>query len=275
MPGPMALGRRTFLGFMASTFGGGSFIAGTRKVGAIPDNAETSPRVEFPPNQRVPTVEEILASQPRIRGKDPPYKAEIEFGRFVMGKSPSRVTPFEVARFFEQLRLGQLNSELGPDAHVYGEEWPIRANPVIVSFFDATTLRTPSGDQTPWCAAFVNWCIQRALENTIAPNSSLGTGSAASASFREWGTLTTSPREGDLAVFQHRRERNKGHVGFFVSSSRGGIYVLGGNQMPFRARAPGGTYELRNTGEINTKFLPMSGRDLELLTFRTHSSLHL
>jgi hypothetical protein len=38
---------------------------------------------------------------------------------------------------------------------------PTLANPVIVLFFLATKTE-PSGDKTPWCAAFMNWCLRNA-----------------------------------------------------------------------------------------------------------------
>ena len=180
-----------------------------------------------------------------------------------------------VAQFFADLRQGELNTALGGDAHLYGEEWPVRANPVIVSFFDATTLRTPAGDQTAWCAAFVNWCIVRSRQDRPDMQKLLAhTASAASETFRNWGQKTDTPRPGDIVVFQHKRESWRGHVGFFVSRVSDGIYVLGGNQMPARAKLPDGTYEKRNTGEINVRRMGMTGADLNFHSFRTDPSLH-
>ena len=98
--------------------------------------------------------------------------------------------------------------------------------------------------------------------------------SAASASFRSWGAKTDDPKPGDIVVFQHKRESWRGHVGLFVSRVQNGIYVLGGNQMPVRAQLPDGTYERRNTGEVNVKRMPFNGRDLKFHSFRTDPSLH-
>lgn len=74
-------------------------------------------------------------------------------------------------------------------------------------------------------------------------------------------------------VFQHKHDAWKGHVGFFISRTAGGTYVLGGNQMPLRRDLPPGTYEARNTGEVNVKLLPDNGKDLKLHSFRTVDGL--
>ena len=75
-------------------------------------------------------------------------------------------------------------------------------------------------------------------------------------------------------MFQHKAESWRGHVGFFISKVDDGIYVLGGNQMPARAKLPDGTYERRNTGEVNVSRMRLSGADLALHSFRTDASLH-
>src|SRR5437763_10958974 len=76
-----------------------------------------------------------------------------------------------------------------PSSGKYQEAWPqpdpshpTYANPVIVAFFLATNLK-PAGDTTAWCAAFVNWCLQRAGLPT--------TKSASSQSFvnQDWGQV--------------------------------------------------------------------------------------
>lgn len=131
----------------------------------------------------------------------------------------------------------------------------MRANPVRVGFFDATNLRAPSGDETAWCAAFVNWCV------TQADRGNRATGSAASSSSRTWATATDNPATGDIAVFKHRRMPDKGRVAFVVSKTSNDVFVLGESQMPLTRRRPDGTYEAKNTGEVNTKFFPLVGKD--------------
>lgn len=95
-------------------------------------------------------------------------------------------------------------------------------NPRIVEYLRSTTLAAPevSNDETPWCSAFVNWCVEKAGH--------AGTDSAWARSWLNWGKKTTNPSPGCVAVF--RREVNSGHVAFFVGESNKGIRVLGGNQ---------------------------------------------
>lgn len=237
-----------------------------RPAVASPSGIGIDEPVLFPEGKPVPSVEEILASMPRFQGGQTAYAEEIEKGRKIMSGAASNVSPMAVAQYFASLRGGELDAQYGANAHLYAQEWPVRANPVIVDFFNATSNRTPNGDVTPWCAAFVNWCLMRSGSVT-------GTNSAASASFRSWKISTTEPQLGDLVVFQHKKEAGKGHVGFFVSRTAKGTYVLGGNQMPLQGALAPGTYEARNTGEVNIKLLPDDGKDLKLHSFRTDGGL--
>lgn len=74
-------------------------------------------------------------------------------------------------------------------------------------------------DETPWCAAFVNWCLQTTGRT--------GTKSAAARSFAKYGTALARPEHGAIAVFERGRG---GHVGFVTDWDRESIAVLGGNQ---------------------------------------------
>ena len=93
------------------------------------------------------------------------------------------------------------------------------SNQRIVEYHAATTLKA-TDDDTPWCAAFVNWVLREAGEPT--------TDSAAALSFTKWGVRVTKPSYGDLVLFDHGNGR--GHVGFYVGEKDGRVGVLGGNQ---------------------------------------------
>lgn len=93
------------------------------------------------------------------------------------------------------------------------------SNPRIVEYHSATSLKA-TDDDTPWCAAFVNWVLQQADEP--------GTDSAAALSFTKWGVKVNKPAYGDIVLFDHGNGR--GHVGFFVGDKDGKVGVLGGNQ---------------------------------------------
>jgi uncharacterized protein (TIGR02594 family) len=161
----------------------------------------------------------------------PPDDVSWKEARAILDGAPlSRVNPYAIANYF----VSSIPAK-------YQRAWPepdprhcTYANPVVVMFFLATT-RQPDGDATPWCSAFVNWCLHRAG----VP----GTRDAGSQSFAVWGhqvwskndgPLPTSARTGDIAVFQDLSDPRFGHVCFFkqISTSRPmSIEVLGGNQL--------------------------------------------
>ena len=120
-----------------------------------------------------------------------------------MFTSQPKLTHMEVA-------MGELGQQ-----EIFGTE----DNERIVDYFDSVTYRA-TDDETPWCAAFVNWVL---MEAGIAR-----TESAAALSFAKWGVKTTKPKYGDIVVFDHGHGR--GHVGFFMGTDGKNVSVLGGNQ---------------------------------------------
>lgn len=190
----------------------------------------------------------------RALGKNPATRVEVETARAIIAKAPEATIPFEVARFFLAVGAGTYGDEWKP----YISGWPIRWNPVIVEFFDSTRTK-PSGDVTPWCAAFANWCFQRVR---LKP----ATQSASSGSFRDFGVAIGEPRLGDYVVFEStdpdRARVGCGHVGFFVEQDETRVLVLGGNQIR------------QGNHMINQKWIPKKGDLLRLHSFRTHSGLH-
>jgi len=96
------------------------------------------------------------------------------------------------------------------------------ANPRIIEYLHSTNLGAPydNSDETRWCSAFVNWCVEKAGH--------AGTDSAAALSWASWGTNATAPVPGDIVVFNWGG--GSGHVGFFVSATSTIVKVLGGNQ---------------------------------------------
>lgn len=95
-------------------------------------------------------------------------------------------------------------------------------NPRIVEYHKCTSLRSDN-DETPWCSAFVNWCLER--------SGIKGTNSAAARSFLDWGTVLDEPREGCIVILK-RGAPPSGHVCFYAGSDSDTAYFrgLGGNQ---------------------------------------------
>lgn len=107
-------------------------------------------------------------------------------------------------------------------------------------------------DETPWCAAFANWCLTKA---GIA-----GTGKANARSFLDIGTpvqlLEANP--GDIVVFWRGDPKGwTGHVAFFWAfHDADTIEVLGGNQNDAVSIA---TYPIRRILGIRRVTSPAGG----------------
>lgn len=95
------------------------------------------------------------------------------------------------------------------------------SNPRVLQYLRSTDLDEDlaSTDETAWCSAFVNWCIEEAGYQ--------GTNSAWARSWLNWGRRIETPVPGCITVFTRD---GGGHVAFFVSKTGSQIKVLGGNQ---------------------------------------------
>jgi len=94
-------------------------------------------------------------------------------------------------------------------------------NPRIIEYLRSTTLGEPyrSNDETYWCSAFVNWCVEKAGYE--------GTDSAWAKTWARWGKSIETPHRGCIAVF---KRGSGGHVGFYLDDNDENIELLGGNQ---------------------------------------------
>lgn len=191
-----------------------------------------------------------------VLGQDKPTTAERKIAGDILAAAPSGPTPFDVASFF--MEIG--NGKYSPDWKPYIQGWPVRWNPLIVRLFRETRTDPDRFDDTPWCAAFVNWCYQRASSN-------VATNSPSSGSFRCFGSETRHPRPGDIVVFKTLGAEDscigQGHVGFFVRDLGNKIQVLGGNQVMGRQHHM-----------ICSEAIEKKGHRLTLHSYRTEKRLH-
>jgi uncharacterized protein (TIGR02594 family) len=98
----------------------------------------------------------------------------------------------------------------------------LRNNPRILQYHATTTLAA-STDETPWCSAFVKWCL---LQVGIA-----GTKSAAARSWVDWGKASAAVPGAITVLHDHRAPRASGyHVGILVQDTGFHYFLLGGNQ---------------------------------------------
>lgn len=97
-------------------------------------------------------------------------------------------------------------------------------NPQVLEFLYSTTLDGPDRerDETPWCSAFVNFCVEKA--------GFPGTGSAWARSWLNWGMEADWDAVVVGSIVVLKRGANSGHVGFFVDSDGEQVLLLGGNQ---------------------------------------------
>jgi uncharacterized protein (TIGR02594 family) len=101
-------------------------------------------------------------------------------------------------------------------------------NPRILDYLRSTSLGSPytSSDETDWCSAFVNWCVEKAGYE--------GTDSARARSWLNWGKPIEAPVRGCIVVFKRVCPNGNpnvcGHVGFYVDETPTRITLLGGNQ---------------------------------------------
>lgn len=97
-------------------------------------------------------------------------------------------------------------------------------NPAIIAMFDH--LGYPGSalkDETSWCAAFANYCLDT--------TGYLGTGLLTARSFLSLPGITSSPSVGDIVIFWRESPGSwKGHVGFYINETGNYINCLGGNQ---------------------------------------------
>lgn len=93
-------------------------------------------------------------------------------------------------------------------------------HPEILQFWRDIKRGGIKDDETPWCAAFVGACLERAGIKSSRFESAK--------SYLEWGEKLSAPAAGCVVVFTRT---GGGHVGFVVGQdAAGNLQVLGGNQ---------------------------------------------
>ena len=92
----------------------------------------------------------------------------------------------------------------------------------VLEYQKSTTLKA-TDDETPWCAAFVSWCLEQAGVESAR--------SSVARAYLSWGKEIKEPHKGCICVF--RRESGPswgGHVAFFIAENEHEVFILGGNQ---------------------------------------------
>lgn len=105
-------------------------------------------------------------------------------------------------------------------------------NPRILDYFKAINFRTDT-TKTPWCAAFVSFCMKTSGNPTAA--ASVPKSPARAASWRNWGDAlprnsTDIPVGAVVVLSPTEKNDSSGHVSFFVRGDANSVTLLGGNQ---------------------------------------------
>lgn len=93
-------------------------------------------------------------------------------------------------------------------------------NPRILEYHQSTSLRA-TDDETPWCASFVNWVLQKA--------GIVGTNNAQAKSFMTWGLKLATLRKGAIVVFKRGDKEWQGHVGIVEQWEGKHVWIVSGN----------------------------------------------
>jgi uncharacterized protein (TIGR02594 family) len=156
-------------------------------------------------------------------GSHPASREEIAKAEAIIANTPTGPRPIDVAQSF-------ITRFYASDPNAISE-WPSAEswNPLIARFFEATSLHTKQ-DTVAWCAAFMNWCLERSTRPATKDS-----GSQSFATTKLF-SVTAAPVEGDIAVFTcYKKGTNEsygiGHVTFFKSGIDDNHFVaVGGNQ---------------------------------------------
>lgn len=193
---------------------GSSFFTGRPSWGASTDEDAPFFQLTFP------LVDSIQSPQ-KFGYKEPDEKQKAKAAEMVR-TTPKGPRPLDIAQSFVDRFYASDPESIS--------QWPEPSawNPLVVEFFSATDMQARD-DMVAWCAAFVNWCLERGGRKTSH--------SAASQSFLGRAFKNTAdPQIGDLAVFTcHDKTTDKslglGHVTFVKEKPVDGrVKVVGGNQ---------------------------------------------
>ena len=95
-------------------------------------------------------------------------------------------------------------------------------NPRVQEYLASTSLGNGPilPDETHWCAAFVNWCVERAgIQSNNSPMA---------VAWSRCGQSIGTPRRGCIVTFKW--DDGGSHVAFYLGEDGDKVYALGGNQ---------------------------------------------
>ena len=103
----------------------------------------------------------------------------------------------------------------------------------ILNYFKSINFQTNTS-ATPWCAAFVSFCMKNS-NNQVAADSVPKTGAALAVTWKGWGNplpanASDTPQGAVVVLSPTEHQDGSGHVALFMSGDVNTITLLGGNQ---------------------------------------------
>lgn len=106
------------------------------------------------------------------------------------------------------------------------------SNPLVLGMLRLDS-EWPTGDDVPWCSAFVNfitWLLRLPRSKSLAARSWLAIGKAVTLANAEAGFDIVILKRGGIDEPGPEVIKAPGHVGFYAGRQDGRVLVLGGNQ---------------------------------------------
>ena len=106
----------------------------------------------------------------------------------------------------------------------FNRRWVYYWNPLLVRIWKEMGYDKPN-DCDSFCGVTLGWALKR--DGRRPPPDC-----ASSQNYKTYGTPVTAPQLGDLAIYTHRADPGKGHVGIFMAHNSDGTFqILGANQL--------------------------------------------
>lgn len=106
-----------------------------------------------------------------------------------------------------------------------------QTNPRISQYLESVGFPPGRSDDTPWCAAFVCWCLENSGDAAATAAASSVKNSSYAKSWLDLPEKLPEPKVGAIAIKQSHSRDISGHVGFVSSINHdGSITLLAGNQ---------------------------------------------
>jgi len=143
-------------------------------------------------------------------------------------------------------------SQLGTKEIVGGNH-----EPEVLKYYKEIGHAWVKDDETPWCAAFMNWVCLHALVPMVKKSQRLR-----ARGFLDWGMTVNvqESKQGDVVVLWRKSPSSaSGHVGILIGWSMDGslVYLLGGNQsnqVKIAAYSSDRILDIRR-GDVNRDFI--------------------